>query len=95
MAKRKRAYRGTPEHHYLRAKSHTKAVRKMALSVRDALAHGDCNAAMQELGTLNRTVGKAQAQNAEAGRKMSVIPWSVAINLETKFYQKCVVRRTR
>ena len=92
MAKRKQAYGYTPAEHKEGARIYTVAARSRANSLRASLRIGDCNQAVQDLGALNRAVGKAMMHRS-AWKKQISMPWSVAVSLEGKFYRKCVLKR--
>lgn len=92
MARRKKSYGYTPAEHKISARTFTLGARGFATKVREALRAGDCNQAMQDLGALNRAIGKAQSHRS-SWKKTSVSPWKVSISLEGKFYRRCVLKR--
>lgn len=96
MAKRKRAYGSTKSAHREDAGAHLESARHRAKKVRAELARGNCIGAFDQLGMLNRLVGKAQRELSHAKRAGGSVPrggdsvYAVAKSLQNKWLMKCM-----
>jgi hypothetical protein len=66
MAKRKRAYGSTKAEHRTKAGSEMQQARYHAQKIRGMLSRGDCVPAFDQLGALNRVLGRAQESISSA-----------------------------
>lgn len=100
MAKRKRAYGSTKAEHRTKAGSEIQEARYHAQKTRGMIARGDCVRAFDQLGALNRVIGRAQeaASSARGSGNRAMYQsmrggntlWRVAKSLQNKWLMKCL-----